>query len=266
MLSNKYNLNDKIILIVGGLGWLGSEYTIEAAKAGARVIVFDFFDINDWECRLGEEICSKIDYVPFNAYDHDDYQKKIREKIQEYGRINSLINNAFDFSGKTGFQQDRNCFEKSIIKDWINCFDSGIIWTLISTQAILSQKDIKGIKIVNIASMYGVVAPDPDNYKNTQSYMLPQYGIAKAGLINFTKFIASYYGKKNVCANVIVPGAFPKESVITNDFKKNLISKIPLNRLGKPEDLSGLMLFLLSNDSNYITGQSLTVDGGWTIR
>jgi len=266
MLKNTYNLSDKIILIIGGLGWLGSEYTIETVNAGAKVIVFDFFDIDDWKERLGDDICAKIDYVQFNAYEHDDYQNKINSKIQEYGKINALINNAFDFSGKTGFQPDRNCFEKSIFSDWINCFDSGIIWSLISTQAILSQKNIFGIKILNISSMYGIIAPSPDNYQNTQSYMLPQYGIAKAGLINFTKYIASYYGKENVCANVIAPGAFPKETVITEKFKQNLISNIPMNRLGKPDDLSGILLFLLSDDSNYITGQTFTVDGGWTIR
>ena len=266
MLKNTYDLSNKTVLIIGGLGWLGTEYTIESVKAGANVIVFDYFDINDWKSRLQESVYSKINVVPFNGYEHDDYKEKLASTIQSYQKIDILINNAFDFSSNTGFVKERNKFENSIIQDWKNALESGVTWSLISSQAILSQKDISDIKIINIASMYGIVAPNPDNYINTNSYMLPQYGIAKAGIINLTKYIASYYGHRGVCCNAIAPGAFPKENVITDDFKKQLINNIPLNRLGKPKDLSGIMMFLMSEDSNYITGQVITVDGGWTIR
>jgi len=266
MLKNKYDLSNKKIIIIGGLGWLGTEYTIEASKAGATVFVFDYYDISDWESRLTEKVLSKVKYIQFNGYQHNDFVKKMHDIIEEYGKIDILINNAFDFSENTGFSRDRSTFETSTIKDWANALESGITWALISSQVFLSQNNISNLKIINIASMYGMVAPNPNNYKNTESYMLPQYGIAKAGIINLTKYIASYYGHKGICCNAIAPGAFPKEEVITDTFKKNLIQNIPLNRLGRPNDLSGLMMFLISDDSSYITGQVITVDGGWTIR
>ena len=90
--------------------------------------------------------------------------------------------------------------------------------------------------------------------------------MAKAGIINMTQYIASYYGQWGVCCNAIAPGAFPKDEVISDPFKKNLIRNIPLQRLGRPSDLAGLLMFLLSDDSSYITGQVFLVDGGWTIR
>lgn len=266
MLKNRYDLSNKKIIITGGLGWLGTEYTIEASKAGATVIVLDYYDINDWKSRLTESVLSKIEYIQFDGYQHDDFKEKLLSIIEKHGKINVLINNAFDFSSNTGFSKERNTFESSIIKDWSNALQSGIIWSLIASQVLLSQNDISGLKIINIASMYGIVAPNPNNYNNTESYMLPQYGISKAGIINLTKYIASYYGHVGICCNAIAPGAFPKEEAITETFKKNLIQNIPLNRLGKPNDLSGLMMFLISDDCNYITGQVITVDGGWTIR
>lgn len=266
MLKNTYNLEGKTVLIIGGLGWLGSEYTKECVNAGANVIVFDRFALKDWRSKIGENAYKKIIFERFNGYDQEKFRNKILKAVETSGKIDCLVNSAFDFSKNTGFHQDTNSFEKSTIQTWRNTFESGMVWHLISTQIILSQADISNIKIVNIASMYGVVAPNPDNYNDSNAFMLPQYGMAKAGIINLTKYIASYYGKWGVCCNAIAPGAFPKDEVISDSFRKNLIGNIPLRRLGRPTDLAGLMMFLLSEDSSYITGQVFLVDGGWTIR
>ena len=260
------NLKDKNVLIIGGLGWLGSAYTSRLVESDAQVIVLDYFNIEDWKEKLGNKIINKIDYYQFNGYDHDNFKKLLEEILSKYKIIHALINNAFDFSANTGFTIERNTFEKSSIKDWLNTFDSGMIWPMLATQVMLKQKVIKNFRIVNIASMYGIVAPNPDNYNNTNAFMLPQYGMAKAGIINFTKYIASYYGKGGVLCNAIAPGAFPKEEVIDDIFKANLLKNIPLNKLGKPEYLVEIAKFLISDENQYITGQTIVVDGGWTIR
>ena len=142
-----------------------------------------------------------------------------------------------------------------------------MIWPLISCREILRNRDkVNNISIINIASMYALVAPNPNNYLDNDSFMLPQYGMVKSSIINLTKYLASYYGAEGLRTNSIAPGAFPKKDKLNNDFGEKLIRNIPLERLGEPEDLVGLVLFLLSNDSSYITGQTFTVDGGWTIR
>ena len=114
--------------------------------------------------------------------------------------------------------------------------------------------------------MYGVVAPDFSVYDDSpQFFNPPHYGAAKAGLVQLTKYYASYLGKYNINVNAVSPGPFPHDSVQKDvGFIKRLESKTALKRIGKPSDLGGIFVFLCSDASNYITGQNLMVDGGWT--
>ena len=128
------------------------------------------------------------------------------------------------------------------------------------------KKQKKGT-IINVASMYGVVAPNFDIYKNHNQFMSqPNYGTAKAGVIHLSKYYAMYLGKYNINVNSISPGPFPSEYVQKDkEFIKRLESKTKLKRIGKPEDLRGIILLLSSSLSSYITGQNIAIDGGWTI-
>jgi len=265
MINNNYSLFEKKVLICGGLGWLGSEYSRSILESGASLIILDNDNIENYLNYFTDEQYKKIEYHKVDFYNHNLFTEKLNE-IFSNNSIDCIINNAFDFSEKTGFGHKKD-FTDSMISDWINSSDSGFIWPMLSSQLFIKHKQKnKKIKIINIASMYGIVAPNPDNYNGNSSYMLPQYGMAKSAVINFTKYLASYYGKNGIIANCIAPGAFPKEDKLEKNFQDKLISNIPLGRIGKPQDLSGIMLFLISDDSNYITGQTLIVDGGWTIR
>src|SRR5690606_2795411 len=128
-----------------------------------------------------------------------------------------------------------------------------------------------GGKIVNIASMYGQVSPNFDKlYRGDgcEKYTNPpHYGAAKAGVIQLTKYYACLLGKENIYVNAISPGPFSKVSIQeeTPIFVERLKSSNPLNKLGVPEDLIGVVVLLSSNASNFITGQNFAVDGGWTI-
>jgi len=124
-----------------------------------------------------------------------------------------------------------------------------------------------GGKIVNISSMYGVVVPDLKVYEGREEFLNPpNYGTAKAGVLHLTKYYAMYLAKYGINVNAISPGPFPSKEVQKDKiFIDRLISKVPLKRIGTPEDLSGVILLLSSAASNYITGQNICVDGGWTI-
>ena len=115
--------------------------------------------------------------------------------------------------------------------------------------------------------MYGVVIPDFEIYDGIEKYFNPpNYGVAKAGLIHLTKYYASFLAKYNINMNAISPGPFPSEDVQKDKvFINRLIKKVPLKRVGKPKDLRGILLLLSSSASDYITGQNICVDGGWTI-
>ena len=123
-------------------------------------------------------------------------------------------------------------------------------------------------KIINVSSMYGVVAPQFEIYDDFPAYLNPpHYGAAKAGVIQLTKYYASYLGKYNVQVNTVTPGPFPSDKVQeSQEFVESLEHKTCLNRIGKPEDLAGSFVFLASDASNFITGQNIIVDGGWTSK
>jgi NAD(P)-dependent dehydrogenase (short-subunit alcohol dehydrogenase family) len=116
--------------------------------------------------------------------------------------------------------------------------------------------------------MYGVVAPDFDVYEGNLNFINPpHYGAAKAGILQLTRYYSSYLGKYSITVNSVTPGPFPSENVQKNKkFINKLASKTCLKRIGIPEDLSGVFIFLSSGASNYITGQNMIVDGGWTVK
>ena len=116
--------------------------------------------------------------------------------------------------------------------------------------------------IVNIASIYGVVGPDFNIYEGTTMTMPAAYSAIKGGLISFTKYLASYLGPNNIRVNAVSPGGiFDNQNPI---FVNNYNNKVPLRRMGNPDDIIPAIIFLLSEDAKYITGQNLIIDGGWT--
>lgn len=124
------------------------------------------------------------------------------------------------------------------------------------------MKRLGGGSIINIGSTYGVVAPDFSIYEGTQMTMPAAYSAIKGGLITFTKYLAAYYGKDKVRANVVSPGGIFDHQ--PKSFVEKYSKRVPLGRMGEPSDVAGAVVFLASDASKYVTGHNLMVDGGWT--
>ena len=113
--------------------------------------------------------------------------------------------------------------------------------------------------------MYGKVSPDPSIYEDSLLNSLPNYGAGKAAVIQYTRFLACHLAKKRIRVNSVSPGPFPQEEVQQNiEFINRLKKKIPMGRIGLPHELKGVIVFLASNASSFITGENILVDGGWT--
>ena len=117
--------------------------------------------------------------------------------------------------------------------------------------------------IINLASIYGIVAPDFSIYKNTKMTMPAAYSAIKGGIISFTKYLASYYGKFNIRVNCISPGGLHDKQPQT--FVKKYIKKTPLRRMARSGDIVGGIIYLASDASKYVTGHNLVIDGGFSI-
>ena len=113
-----------------------------------------------------------------------------------------------------------------------------------------------------MSSIYGLVGPDFNVYNGTNMTMPAAYSAIKGGLNNLTRYLASYYGEFQVRVNTISPGGIFNNQ--EESFVNNYIEKVPMKRMGKPEDIVAAVFYLISDESNYITGQNLIIDGGWT--
>ncbi len=255
-----FNLEGKTAVVTGGAGYLGKAISEGLAEAGANVYIVS---PNEMKCiGLAEKIAKKTAATCFGKYIDIRKEASIKKCFQEIfeaaGSIDILVNNAaFSSTGKLVTMSE---------EDWLRGMDGTINGTFRCTKAVLPyMMDQKKGSIINMSSMYGIVSPNPEVYGDSGMDNPANYGAGKAAINQFTRYIACHYGKHGIRANTVSPGPFPNQSVQANtNFIKHLEEKNPLGRIGKPEDLKGIMVFLASAASAYITGENISVDGGWT--
>ena len=252
------SLQDKTVFITGGAGHLGTAMCEALAELGANIVIGSRDDEKGKAIArvLSEEFGVQASGVQLDITDPESLESALLIIEKEYGRLDVLVNNAW--SGK------KNTFESISMDDWKYDIDvclNGVFYTV--KKAVPYLKKTKGV-IVNIASMYGHVAPDYKMYVGTDHANPPSYGAAKAGVIQLTKYLASFLAPDGIRVNAISPGPFPFGDILKNDkFIGTLESKTMLNRIGNPDDLKGVVALLCSDASSYMTGQNICVDGGW---
>lgn len=179
--------------------------------------------------------------------------------LAKYGKIDVLVNNAS--FGPAGYFQDLT------ERMWKEGIDGTVNSVFRMCSAVIPHMADQGQgNIINISSMYGQVSPDPKAYRGEVRLNNPaSYGAGKAAVLQFTRYLAGYYGEKGIRCNSITPGPFPSKAVQeTSWFIENLQEKTMLKRIGQPEELCGALILLASDASAYITGANIAVDGGWT--
>jgi NAD(P)-dependent dehydrogenase (short-subunit alcohol dehydrogenase family) len=256
------SLKGKTAIVTGGAGYFGSEISYTLAELGANVVVASR---DENKCRIKGAEIEKIFNgkircmgLKLDLMDSSSISNCIDKTINVFDGIDILINNAW--SG------NKNTWESINDKDW----DYDIEMSLNSVFRIIkaaypSLKERQGV-ILNVSSMYGHIAPDYRIYEGTTFANPPSYGAAKAGVIQFTKYLASFLSPHNIRVNCISPGAFPHTVTQENkEFISRLGAKNPMNRIGQPHELKGVVALLCSDAGSYITGQNICIDGGWSI-
>lgn len=245
----KNRLEDKIIIVTGGNGLLG-KVIIERIKAeGAFCINFE----------INQKTNEDLSNVECDITNQESIDNALKIVLKRYNKIDGLVNNAYPRTKDWG-----NKFEDILFDSWKENLDKQLnSYFYMSQQVGIQMAKQKSGSIVNMASIYGVIAPDFTVYENTNMTMPAGYSAIKGGLVNLTRYIAAYYGPKQVRVNAVSPGGiFDNQNTI---FVKNYEKKVPMRRMGTPEDIAPSVSFLLSDDAKYITGQNLIVDGGWTV-
>lgn len=260
-LQTLFSLSGRTTLVTGGAGWLGRAIAETHAEQGANVVVAARSQdkCNDLCRELSERYEDQI-FLPLamDVRSEDSIRMGREEIARRIGRVDVLVNNAW--SGKT------NSWESIDYSDWSSDIEVGLNSVFRMIKAFEDDLMAQSGVVVNIASMYGHLSPNPSLYEGNSYVNPPSYGAAKAGLIQLTRYLASFWGEKGVRVNAISPGPFPQLAVQEDEeFIDRLAMRNPLKRIGAPEDLKGMVALLSSDASAYITGQNFCVDGGWGI-
>jgi NAD(P)-dependent dehydrogenase (short-subunit alcohol dehydrogenase family) len=273
--ADLFSVSGKTAIITGGSGFLGRTFVRALLSNGARVIALGrserlLREVEAWKAEYGEQNCSayRLDMYDSNAL------VTVLEKIAEEERsIDILVNNAHELGPATGFNVPSGSIEAADMETWMRNLTGGVYWAAATTQILGARmKEQKKGSIINISTMYALVAPRPELYAGTEFINPPAYSASKAALLSFTRYVASFWGAYGVRANSILPGPFSNTedsgtgNAVDKDspFLQRLKSYTCLGRIGKPCELVGALLFLASDASSFMTGQSIVVDGGWT--
>ena len=273
--SNLFSLNNKTVVLTGASGYLGRTFARAILENGGRLIALGRStrlqeEARNWQEEFGE---SRVAAHQIDMYDLEALGALLDKIAATETSVDVLINNAHELGLKTGFNTPAGSLENASFDQWNRHFLSGIYWPALAVQKLgLKMKERRSGSIVNISTMYAVVAPSPALYAGTESLNPPGYSASKAALLAFTRYIASFWGGFGIRANAILPGPFSnvedqgENSVKSDDpFLDRLKARTCLGRVGRPPELIGALLFLASDASSYVTGQGLSVDGGWTV-
>lgn len=241
-------LDKKIIIVTGGNGLLGKAIVKDIVSKNGRII----------NAEIKKENQNDESTILCDITNEESVVSLFNTVIKKFGKIDGVVNNAYPYT-----KDWANKFEDISLESWKQNVDmqlSSCFW--ICKNALEIMKKQKSGSIVNIASVYGIVGNDFTVYENTDLTSPAAYSAIKGGIINFSKYLASYYGQYGIRVNCVSPGGiFNNQNPV---FVKQYEHKVPLKRMAKPEDISPAVSFLLSDESKYITGHNLVVDGGWT--
>jgi len=256
---NNSDLKGRNIWVIGGAGYLGFSIVKALLEQGCRVLAAD---LEDRAQKMAETMDHPRGLFAFNldVQEEQDIYRFAKERSEESGIPDGIVILTYGASGKQLEELKATDFDQA------SCLGITATFLLARAAGQLMEKVRKG-SIVLFSSMYGLVSPDPRIYEQPMNVNPIEYGVGKAGIIQMTKYLAVYWGGKGVRCNCISPGPFPNESVQKEhpEFIDRLSNKVPLGRIGSPEEIAGPVLFLLSDASSYVTGHNLVVDGGWTI-
>lgn len=249
-------LKDKVIVVTGGAGLLGSAFCKEIAKEGGIAIIAD---LNTERAEAVSKTIENSAVLKLDITSAQSLEEGIESLKKKYGRIDALVNNAYPRNKNYG----RHFFDVEY-SDFCENLNLNLGGYFLASQRFLKFfTEQKSGNIVNISSVYGVVAPRFNVYDNTKMTMPVEYAAIKSGLIHLTKYMAKYVSGKNIRVNCISPGGIldGQPEAFLEKYKSYCSEKGMLN----PQDLCGALVFLLSSDSQFVNGQNLIVDDGFTL-
>ena len=248
-------LEGKVALISGGARGMGASEARLFAREGARVVIGDILDAE------GQAVAADIKshggdalFVRLDVTDEGDWDRAVARTIERFGKLDVLVNNAGVGGGSR--------IEDTTVKEWDHVMDVNAKGVFLGTRAVIpAMRRAGGGSIINISSQLGLVGTDISS---------PQYQASKGAVRLLTKTTAMQYARDRIRANSVHPGpivtAMTERRRADPEHYKLMLSRIPLGRFGEPDEVAYGVLYLASDESTFVTGSELVIDGGWTAQ
>lgn len=265
-----FDVTDRVVVVTGGLGQLGREYSLALAHRGARVAVFD----RDVEPRrVAERFGTAADdkrlmFVRVDVTRRAELEHALAEVTGAWDVPAGLINNAAIDVTPGASAEENGPFERYPEGSWDAMMEVNVKGVVLCCQVVGAAMAAAGRgSVVNISSIYGVVSPDQRVYEYRRAAGEPffkpaAYGASKSALLNLTRYLATYWAGRGVRVNALTLGGVWNGQ--DPAFVAGYAARVPLGRMARTDEYAGAVVFLLSDASSYMTGANLVLDGGWT--
>jgi len=262
--SSLFDLSGKVAIVTGGAGQLGGQYVRILLAAGAKVAALDI-DTASSKGNLASIVSSKCIAVRCDITNKKSLQKALYFVCKRLGSPSVLVNNAALDAPPNADVLNTGPFETYPQESWDTTMKVNLKGMFLSCQVIggyMASK--KSGSIINISSVYGILSPDQRiyEYKGKPFFKPVDYSVSKSGIINLTRYLATYWAKKNVRVNTLtLAGVFNNQD---EQFLRNYCAKVPLGRMARFDEYNAAVLFLASDASSYMTGSNIIIDGGFS--
>lgn len=264
---NQFDLNKKVVVITGGAGFLAKAFAEAILDSNGIVFLIDnnSMVLNDRVTFLKNKFGhNNVDFDFSDITDKTQVENAKDKLIKRFGRIDVLINNATNNPIISKNEKiSYNGFESFKLSDWNNDIAVGLTGAFLSCQVFGTEmkKQFSG-SIINISSDLGIISPDQRIYPD--GFVKPiSYSVVKTGILGLTRYLSTYWANYNILVNAICFGGVQNEQPV--EFIRNISEIIPLKRMAKAEEYQGIIVFLCSAASSYITGATIIVDGGRSV-
>ena len=254
--------------MTGGLGQLGQQFTRELVKRGARVAILDLPDSVEEELTRYNNFRESVLYISVDITNKGSIEKSLSTVMSHWGVPHAIINNAALDSPPGSSAEENGPFETYPEESWDKVMEVNVKGVFLTSQIFggAMAKEGRGV-IINICSTYGLVSPNQNIYdyrrKNGEDFYKPvAYSASKSALLNFSRYLATYFAPKGVRVNLISPGGVFNYQ--DEEFLKEYCPMVPMGRMANADEYNGAIVFLVSDASSYMTGSNLVIDGGWT--
>lgn len=276
MIREKFDLSNKVVLVVGGRGFLGRRFSAGLAEFGAQVFAADLPQLSLAAIEDSDVVSSTgIHQRNVDVTDSKSVQKLVGEILEEASRIDVLV-----YCATTTSPDHYLPFTECSLDGWQKLMRVELDGLFLVTKHVGKVMESQGNgSMIFIASIYGIVGNDQRIYEGANLAQIYAgvgtndskrifgyggYAAAKGAVISLTRYLAAYWGERGIRVNCISPGgvAHPKEN---EEFVRRYSERVPLGRKAGLDEITGAVVYLASNASSYVTGHNLVVDGGWTI-